>query len=103
LLLDIVPPNSTDRSSIAKAALERLAKADPAPLMSRAAAKLIEPGNIEDDLNKLADVDWIIEAVAERPDIKQGLYRKIETARKPGSILSSKHRHSPEDADGRNA
>jgi 3-hydroxyacyl-CoA dehydrogenase len=89
LLLDIVPPNSTDRSSIAKAALERLAKADPAPLMSKSAAKLITPGNIEDDLKQLADVDWIIEAVAERPDIKQGLYRKIETARKPGSILSS--------------
>jgi 3-hydroxyacyl-CoA dehydrogenase len=89
LLLDIVPPNSADRSSIAKTALERLAKADPAPLMSKSAAKLITPGNIEDDLNKLADVDWIIEAVAERPDIKQGLYRKIESSRKPGSILSS--------------
>ncbi len=89
LLLDIVPPNSTDRSSIARAALERLAKADPAPLMSRSAAKLITPGNIEDDLEQLADVDWIIEAVAERLEIKQGLYRKIEAARKPGSILSS--------------
>ncbi|MEQ1523798.1 MAG: 3-hydroxyacyl-CoA dehydrogenase NAD-binding domain-containing protein, partial [Aestuariivirga sp.] len=41
LLLDIVPPNSADRSSIAKTALERLAKADPAPLMSKSAAKLI--------------------------------------------------------------
>ncbi len=89
LLLDIVPPDATDRSSIAKAALERLAKAEPAPLMSRAAAKLIKPGNIEDDLGLLADVDWIIEAVAERPDIKQGLYRRIDGFRKPGSILSS--------------
>ncbi|HUR42853.1 MAG TPA: 3-hydroxyacyl-CoA dehydrogenase NAD-binding domain-containing protein, partial [Aestuariivirga sp.] len=89
LLLDIVPPNSTDRSSIAKTALARLATAEPAPLMSRSAAKLIEPGNIEDDLNRLADVDWIIEAVAERLDIKQGLYRRIDASRKPGSILSS--------------
>jgi 3-hydroxyacyl-CoA dehydrogenase len=89
LLLDIVPADATDRSSIAKAALERLAKADPAPLMSRSAGKLIKPGNIEDDLGQLADVDWIIEAVAERPDIKQGLYRKIDAFRKPGSILSS--------------
>ncbi|MDP1702819.1 MAG: 3-hydroxyacyl-CoA dehydrogenase NAD-binding domain-containing protein [Aestuariivirga sp.] len=89
LLLDIVPPNATDRSSIAKTALERLAKADPAPLMSKSASKMITPGNIEDDLKQLADVDWIIEAVAERPDIKQGLYRKIESSRKPGSILSS--------------
>jgi 3-hydroxyacyl-CoA dehydrogenase len=89
LLLDIVPPDATDRSSIAKAALERLGKTEPAPLMSRAAAKLIKPGNIEDDLAQLADVDWIIEAVAERPDIKQGLYRRIDAFRKPGSILSS--------------
>ena len=89
LLLDIVPPNAGDRSSIAKAALAKLAAADPAPLMSKSAAKLITPGNIEDDLKQLADVDWIVEAVAERLDIKQGLYRKIESARKPGSILSS--------------
>ena len=89
LLLDIVPPNAADRSAIAKAALERLAKTEPAALMSRAAAKLIQPGNVEDDLARLAEVDWIIEAVAERPDIKQGLYRKIETFRKAGSILSS--------------
>ena len=89
LLLDILPPNSTDRSSIAKAALTKLATADPAPLMSKAAAKLITPGNIEDDLKQLSDVDWIIEAVAERLDIKQGLYRKINGSRKPGSILSS--------------
>jgi 3-hydroxyacyl-CoA dehydrogenase len=89
LLLDIVPSNAGDRSSIAKAALERLAKTEPAPLMSRAAAKLITPGNIEDDLSHLADLDWIVEAVAERPDIKQALYRKIGPFRKPGSILSS--------------
>jgi 3-hydroxyacyl-CoA dehydrogenase len=89
LLLDVVGPAATDRSSIAKAAVERLAKTEPAPLMSRAAGKLIKIGNIEDDLGQLADVDWIIEAVAERLDIKQGLYRKIESARKPGSILSS--------------
>jgi 3-hydroxyacyl-CoA dehydrogenase len=89
LLLDIVPPNATDRSSIAKAALARLATADPAPLMSRSAAKLITPGNIEDDLKQFAAVDWIVEAVAEKLDIKQGLYRRIDASRKPGSILSS--------------
>ena len=89
LLLDIVPQGATDRSRIAKTAIERLAKTDPAPLMSRAAGKLIKPGNIEDDLGQLADVDWTIEAVAERPEIKQGLYRKIDAFRKPGSILSS--------------
>ncbi len=89
LLLDMVQPGAADRRSIAKAAIERLGKIEPAPLMSRSAAKLIKPGNTEDDLALLADVDWIIEAVAERPDIKQALYRKIEATRKPGSIVSS--------------
>ena len=84
-----VPVLLLDKGDIAKAALERLAKTEPAPLMSRSAAKLIEAGSIEDDLTKLGGVDWIIEAVAERPDIKQALYRKIEPSRKPGSILSS--------------
>src|SRR5690349_1698906 len=64
LLLDIVrDPN--DRSSVAKSAIDKLLKADPAPLMSKAAAKLITPGNTEDDLEKLKDVDWIVEAVIE--------------------------------------
>jgi 3-hydroxyacyl-CoA dehydrogenase len=94
LLLDIVPPNksngdATDRSAIAKGAIDKLLKADPAPLMSKAAAKLITPGNIEDDLEKLKDVDWIVEAVIEKLDIKQNLYRKIEPFRKKGSVVSS--------------
>ena len=89
LLLDIVPKDATDRSAIARGAIEKLQKTDPAPLMSRAAAKLITPGNIEDDLDQLQDVDWIVEAVIERLDIKQGLYHKLEAKRKSGSILSS--------------
>lgn len=89
LLLDIVPKEGADRSAIAKGAIEKLLKADPAPLMSKAAAKLITPGNTEDDLGALADVDWIVEAVIERLDIKQALYQKLEGKRKKGSILSS--------------
>jgi 3-hydroxyacyl-CoA dehydrogenase len=89
LLLDIVPKDGADRSAIAKGAIEKLLKADPAPLMSKAAAKLITPGNTEDDLDQLADVDWIVEAVIERLDIKQALYQKLEGKRKKGSILSS--------------
>jgi 3-hydroxyacyl-CoA dehydrogenase len=81
LLLDIVrDPN--DRSSVAKSAIDKLLKADPAPLMSKAAAKLITPGNTEDDLDKLKDVDWIVEAVIEKLDIKQALYQKIEPYRR---------------------
>jgi 3-hydroxyacyl-CoA dehydrogenase len=94
LLLDIVPKDapkdgSGDRSAIAKGAIDKLLKADPAPLMSKAAAKLIAPGNIEDDLDKLKDVDWIVEAVVEKLEIKQNLYRRLEGHRKAGSIVSS--------------
>ena len=89
LLLDIVPKEGTDRSAIAKGAIEKLLKADPAPLMSKSAAKLITPGNIEDDLGSLGDVDWVVEAIIERLYLKQGLYHKLEGKRKKGSILSS--------------
>jgi 3-hydroxyacyl-CoA dehydrogenase len=89
LLLDIVPAGAADRNVLTKTALAKLEIVEPAPLMSKAAAKLIEIGNIEDDLNRLAECDWIIEAVTERTDVKQALYKKIDAARKPGSILSS--------------
>ena len=89
LLLDIVPAGAADRSVLAKTAFEKLLKAEPAPLMSKSAAALIEVGNIEDDLKRLGECDWIIEAVIEKPDLKQALYKKIDGARKPGSILSS--------------
>ena len=89
ILLDIVAEEVDDRSKIAKDALERLTKADPAAFMDNRNAALITVGNSEDDLDLLADCDWIIEAVIERLDVKQGLYTKIEAARKPGSIISS--------------
>ena len=63
LLLDIVPNGATNRNAVAEGALARMAKADPAPFMSKAAAKLVTPGNTEDDLGKLAGCDWIVEAV----------------------------------------
>jgi len=89
LLLDIVPKDASDRSAIAKGAIDKLLKADPAPLMSKAAARLITPGNTEDDLGQLTDVDWIVEAIIERVDLKQDLYKRLEGKRKAGSILSS--------------
>ncbi|TXH39118.1 MAG: 3-hydroxyacyl-CoA dehydrogenase/enoyl-CoA hydratase family protein [Rhodospirillaceae bacterium] len=89
LLLDIVPKEATNRNAIAEGAIAKLLKADPAPLMSSAAAKLITPGNIDDDLDKLADIDWIVEAVIEKIEIKQSLYRKLIDKRQPGSIVSS--------------
>jgi 3-hydroxyacyl-CoA dehydrogenase len=94
LLLDIVPKDkegkpAADRSAIAKGAIERLLKTDPAPLMLPANAALITPGNTEDDLGQLADVDWVVEAVLENPEIKRALYQKIEPLRKKGSVISS--------------
>ncbi len=89
LLLDIVPEGEGDRSRIAKGAIEKLLKTEPAPFMHKRAAKLVTPGNLEDDLDKLGDVDWIIEAVIENPKIKSALYAKLDAVRKPGSFVSS--------------
>ncbi|HEY1722135.1 MAG TPA: 3-hydroxyacyl-CoA dehydrogenase NAD-binding domain-containing protein [Magnetospirillaceae bacterium] len=89
VLLDIVPPGANDRNVVAAAAIERMQKADPAPLMSKRAAKLITPGNIEDHLGLLADCDWIVEAVIEKLDVKRDLYQRIDTVRKKGSVVSS--------------
>jgi 3-hydroxyacyl-CoA dehydrogenase len=89
MLLDIVPKDAGDRSALAKGAIERMLKTDPAPLMTSAAAKLITPGNTEDDFDKLREVDWIVEVIVENLDIKKKLYERLETVRKPGAIVSS--------------
>jgi len=89
VLLDIVPQGAANRSVLAIEAIERLKKAKPAPLMSPERARLITPGNLEDDLKLLADCDWVIEAVVERVDIKQKVYRSVDGVRKAGAIVSS--------------
>ena len=89
VLLDIVPPGAENHDAIAEGAVAKMLKTEPAPFMSKAAAKLVVTGNIEDNLDLLADCDWIVEAVIERLDIKQALYAKIETHRKKGSVVSS--------------
>lgn len=89
LLLDIVPDGAENRSIIAKSAIQKLLKVKPAALMHKRNAKLITPGNLEDNLNDLADVDWIIEVIIERLDLKQALYQKIDAVRKPNCIISS--------------
>jgi len=89
LLLDIVPRDGSDRDAVAKGAVAKMLKTEPAPFMSPAAAKLVETGNIEDHLDKVAECDWIVEAVVERLDIKQSLYAKLETMKRPGTAVSS--------------
>jgi 3-hydroxyacyl-CoA dehydrogenase len=89
VLLDIVPGGAEDRDALAKGAVERLKQAKPAPFMSEKNARLVTPGNLEDHLDLLADCDWIVEAVVERPEVKQEVYRKVDAVRKAGSIVSS--------------
>ena len=97
LLLDMVPRdlsedekgNSTARNRVAQTALTKLLKQKPAPLASKKNLALLTAGNFEDDLEKLKDVDWIIEVIVENLDIKKGLYEKIDAVRKPGTIVTS--------------
>ena len=89
VLLDIVSKDPNDRSAIAKGAVAKMLKTEPAPFMTARNARLITPGNLQDDLALLADCDWIVEAIIENLKIKHDLYAKLETARKEGSIVTS--------------
>ena len=90
-LFDIVPPDADGpaRNQIASAGLEAARRSKPAAFFEPSLARLVTLGNFEDDLKKLADVDWIIEAVVENLDIKRALLKKIEAVRKPGTIITT--------------
>ncbi|MGC2328480.1 MAG: 3-hydroxyacyl-CoA dehydrogenase NAD-binding domain-containing protein [Candidatus Sulfotelmatobacter sp.] len=92
-LLDIVPqdapPTGPARNKIAAAGLDAAKKSKPAAFMDPSLARFVTIGNFEDDLTKLAGVDWIIEAVVENLDIKRALLRKVEAIRKPGTIITT--------------
>jgi 3-hydroxyacyl-CoA dehydrogenase len=90
-LFDIVPPDADGpaRNQIASAGLEAARKSKPAAFFEPSLAGLVTLGNFEDDLKRLTDVDWIIEAVVENLDIKRALLKKIEAVRKPGTIITT--------------
>jgi 3-hydroxyacyl-CoA dehydrogenase len=90
-LLDIVPANadSASRNKIAAAGLDAAKKSKPAAFMDASLARLVTIGNFEDDLKKLTEVDWIIEAVVENLELKRALLRKVEAIRKPGTIITT--------------
>jgi 3-hydroxyacyl-CoA dehydrogenase len=90
-LFDIVPPDADGpaRNKIAASGLEGARKSKPAAFFEPSLAKLITVGNFEDDLKKLGEVDWIIEAVVENLDIKRALLEKVNSARKPGTIITT--------------
>src|SRR6202451_2834538 len=90
-LFDIVPPDADGaaRNKIAAAGRDEAKRAKPAAFMEPSLARLITIGNFDDDLKRLADVDWIIEAVVENLDIKRALLKKVEAVRKPGTIITT--------------
>ncbi len=102
-LLDIVPPelnadekrkgltleNPAVRNRIVRAGLEAAKKSRPAAFFTAETARLITPGNLDDNLAWCGEADWIIEAVAENLEIKRKLFERVETVRKPGTIVTS--------------
>ncbi len=90
-LLDIVPPDADGpaRNKIAAAGLEAAKKSKPAAFYEPGLARLVTIGNFEDDLRRLSEVDWIIEAVVENLDLKRTLLKKVEAIRKPGTIITT--------------
>jgi len=103
VMLDIVPRELTDeeknrgltledkavRNRIVANSKKALLKQKPSPITSKKSLDLIEIGNMEDDLEKIADVDWIIEVVTENLDIKKQVYANVDKYRKAGTIVTS--------------
>lgn len=103
LLLDILPkePNEAEkakgltidskpvRNRIVNEALQFALTSNPSPIYRKSFASRIQTGNFEDDMAKIADVDWIIEVVIERLDIKQQVFTNVEKFRKPGTLIST--------------
>ena len=94
-LLDTVPADvapgarGSARNKVAAASLDAAKKGTTAAFPASSLARFVTVGNFEDDLKKLAEVDWIIEAVVENLDLKRALLRKVEGIRKPGTIVTT--------------
>lgn len=82
-LLDVPP------TKVAVAGLDTAIKSKPAAFFDASLARLITVGNFEDDLPRLAEVDWIVEAVVEDLAIKRALLKRVEAIRQPGSIITT--------------
>ena len=91
LLLDIVPPDADGpaRNKIAATGLDGAKKSKPAAFFAPSLSRLVTVGNFDDDLKRLADVDWIIEAIVENLEIKRTLLKRVEAIRKPGTIITT--------------
>ncbi len=97
LLLDIVPLDLKEeekndplaRNRVVKAGLDVALMTQPALFMSARDAELITIGNLEDDFDRIADCDWIVEVVVENLKIKQDLLKRIEPVCKKDTIVST--------------
>lgn len=97
IMLDIVTPNLSEdekknpkkRNALVEGNKASLLKAKPSPLYSKSYLNMIETGNFEDDMQKIADCDWIVEVVMENLDIKKQVFSQVAQYRKPGSVVSS--------------
>ncbi len=91
LLLDIAPreEGATDKNAIVNSLFAAAKKLKPAPFMLAENAGLISLGNFDEDMPKLKDCDFVIEAVVERLDIKHKVFADVEKYRKPGSVIAS--------------
>ena len=88
-LLDIASPDPSARSSVASAGLDRLQKARPPLLFLPEFADRIETGNTEDNLPWLREADWVVEAVAERMDVKKALLAQVEAHCGSQTVITS--------------
>ena len=97
IMLDIVTPDLNDeesnsiieRNKLVNSALQKTIKSKPAPLYHKSFASRIKTGNFEDDFQKIAESDWIIEVVVENLKIKKQIFEKVDKYRKKGSLVSS--------------
>ena len=103
LLLDIVPRELNDqekakgltledkvvRNRLVNDSLASALKSKPSPIYHKKFADRISTGNLEDDISKVADVDWIIEVVVERLDIKKQVFETLDKHRTPGTLITS--------------
>ncbi len=89
ILFDLPGKEGQPRNALVERAIETLKKLNPAPLADAAQADLIEIGNFDDDLGKLAQADLVIEAIAERMDWKHALYAKIASHIAPHAIFAT--------------
>ncbi|MCL4153642.1 UNVERIFIED_CONTAM: hypothetical protein GTU68_023546, partial [Idotea baltica] len=89
LLLDIVPTDKVVRNRLVNDSLMASLKSKPSPIYHQDFARRITTGNLEDDIAKVSKVDWIIEVVVERLDIKKKVFENLEKHRSSGTLITS--------------